>query len=230
MTNYDKTIKFINEFFPNDVNNVKNLLTDILNDISKFIGGKRVGYQGLDTFPDFMRPYPSADFGYFNEDYLGGYFETMRRDLDVKLFPNGPTNFPDININGINFDFKAVKCPIRKNGKYGAPSYHNAIHASYNVVDEFKRYFTNNEYSHVIKSFIIYTYYVEHPNNIHEIIGFDIIPTPCTIKTDKNGFAVKHRHGETIQNANVCLGYNGINATETYEECFERLRNAAFKD
>jgi hypothetical protein len=147
-----------------------------------------------------------------------------RPDFNIELFPNGETNFPDIRINGIDFDFKAVKCSILKNGEIGAPNYKNAIHGCYGVISEFKDLFDNNIHSPLIKSFIIYTYYTVNDNGYLSFVDFDIIPTICTIKTGEHGFTPKYVSEYGIQNANVCIGYSGINATETYLECLNRLK------
>lgn len=224
----DKISKFIGEFFKDEQFDVFKLLSFIEHKLSVLKGGRRKGEQYIDKLPDFRRPYPGADFGYFNEDYLSAYLSSFD-ELTINSFPNGQNNFPDIIINGINFDFKAVKCPINKNGKPGSPSYNNAINSSFGVEDDFINYFKGDTPSNLIKSFIIYTYYIIDDEDIAQIIGFDIIPTICTIKTDKNGFAMKYVSNDGIQNSNVRIGYSGINRTETYEECLNRLKNATKK-
>lgn len=227
----DKLDKFIKEFYPTREFEVHELISKIEDVLSNLKGRVRKGEQYLDGIPKFRLPCGCSDFGYFNEDYLTKYFvwlvHTGQEKFRIKPFINGQMNFPDIILDDIIFDFKAVKCNIGKKGQICAPNYNNAIHACSNVRKEFMDYFNEGKVSDLIKSFAIYTYYIINENDEQQIVDFKIIPMICCIKTNTD-FSIKSKNDEETKNANVCIGYNGINEKETYEECIERLKRVTF--
>lgn len=223
----DKINRFIEDFYPTRQNEVQELITKINNRLIPLNNALRKGEQYLDVLPNFRRPCVGSDFGYFNEDYLTNYFIFLD-EFDIKSFVNGKMNFPDIVINDVIFDFKAVKCPIGKNGKILSPNYHNAIHSDVNLKKEFAEWFDDGKASDLLRSFAIYTYYIDESEEHQRIIGFNIVPMICCIKTSDGIFSIKHKNEDNVLSANVCIGYNGINKSETYDECIERLKRVTF--
>lgn len=166
-------------------------------------------YKGLEEF-GLYKSLPQA-FGKLNEEYLYNVLKKRIKD-EIVPFPNGEMNFPDITIDNMPMDFKAVKCELTD--KSIRIKYNNAIDSVYEVAKNLQSYFYDGIDCDLTDSFLIFTFYDEYedPGKVR-FLHFKIMPTLyCIQLTKDNRFAVKspgeadiHGNHTKIKNANVCV-------------------------
>lgn len=199
-------IKEIEDYLNDKLTN-KKVLAKILTDI-----------EDLEDFGTYQS-LPQA-FGKLNEELL---YKQLKKVLDEKQmvpFPNGEMNFPDICINGVPMDFKAVKCELTE--KSIKIKYNNAIDSVYEVSKKLNDWFYNDIDCDLAKSFLIFTFYDEY-EEIGKVrfLHFKIMPTLYCIQLTKDGkFSVKSP-GEAdefgnhykMKNSNVCVKLPTVDRT-----------------
>lgn len=133
--------------------------------------------------------------------------------------------FPDININGINMDFKACYCPGSR------PSYNNACGDQYEVANAVLDFLENkNSQNFFGGSINIFTYYQTY-GNIARIVGFKCVPSLMCLQIGQNGFSVKWGSNDTSGthngNVRIYLSTGRILKNFNSEEYVKKLINAA---
>jgi len=131
-----------------------------------------------------------SSFGSVNEELLGNFIKTASPDL-TKLFPNGNMNFPDMEYNGVNVDFKAVLCSKYKDGcDLISPQYSSTlgcVETIDKIVTECKEHENSGlaDAKHA-SSLICITYYSVDDNDVATIEYVKIVPILFFIKTRKD--------------------------------------------
>ena len=198
-------------------------------------------YKGFEEF-GLYKSLPQA-FGKLNEEYLYNVLKKRIKD-EIVPFPNGEMNFPDITIDNMPMDFKAVKCELTD--KSIRIKYNNAIDSVYEVAKRLQAYFYEGIDCDLTDSFLIFTFYDEYedPGKVR-FLHFKIMPTLyCIQLTKDNRFAVKSPgeadadgHHYKIKNSNVCVKIPTVDRLSedsltlpTIEEKLLMIREAVSKE
>lgn len=223
-------IKEIEDYLNNKLTD-KKVLAKIFTDIE--------GFEDFGTYQSL----PQA-FGKLNEEILYNNLKRVIDDDKMVPFPNGEMNFPDVSINGVPMDFKAVKCELTE--KTIKIKYNNAIDSVYEVSKKLDAWFNNDEDCDLVKSFLIFTFYDEYEEvGKVRFLHFKIMPTIYCIQLTKDGkFAVKSP-GEAdefgnhnrMKNSNVCVKLPTVDRTSedslrlpSIEEKFLMIEEAVEKE
>ena len=225
-----KQIKEIEEYLNSKLSDRK-ILAKILTDI-----------EGMEDFGTYQS-LPQA-FGKLNEEILYKNIKKALGDDKIIPFPNGKMNFPDVSINGVPMDFKAVKCELTE--KTIKIKYNNAIDSVYEVSKKLDGWFNNGEECDLVKSFLIFTFYDEYEETGKvRFLHFKIMPTIYCIQLTKDGkFSVKSP-GEAdefgnhykMKNSNVCVKLPTVDRSSedtlhlpSIEEKFLMIKEAVHKE
>lgn len=162
-------------------------------------------------------PWPGpVDNFRMNEDFSKNHFSALQNK----------NKFPDINIGGINMDFKACYSPG------STPTYNNACGDQYEVANAVIDFLENkNSYNYFGGSIVIFTYY-QVEGNIAKIVGFKCVPMLMCLVVGKNGaFSIKWSSNmdDKIHNGNVRIYLSSLKNLKNFDAAsyVKRLINAA---
>ena len=191
------------------IKEIEDYLNDNLTD-KKILAKIFTDIEGIEDFGTYQS-LPQA-FGKLNEELLYKALKRVVGKDKMVPFPNGEMNFPDICINGVPMDFKAVKCELTD--KTIRIKYNNAIDSVYEVSKKLDAWFYEDADCDLADSLLIFTFYDEYEEvGKVRFLHFKIMPTLYCIQLTRDGrFAVKSP-GEAdefgnhyrMKNSNVCV-------------------------